>query len=113
MIKITAQDILVTHIQVCHVIGKPAEIDNPHVLNDIERQLKTNLQWFTDLQAASYVGMQIRKLKPFSYANNATAVAITKAVLGMADYDSLGVDKIYEALGASSVVDEVAEKIVA
>ncbi len=114
MISITAQDLLVAHIHICHMVAKPSNLQIPQVLNDIENQLKTNLSWFSGMQAAAYIGLQIIKRRPFEYANDATATALTMAIAGLddvmikTDKDILLVNSI---LDSSSVVDDVVDEL--
>jgi len=108
--KISAQDVLVAHIYVCHQLGFPAELSNPATLKNLETQLNTNLSWFSPVELAAYVGLQITKQKPFSHANNATATALAMAILG--SDKELKPKEISEALQSSSVVDEVADQLV-
>jgi len=108
--NLTAQDILVIHVFVCEALGSRVELMKPRVLNDIESQLKTNLNWFSSIEVAAYVGLQITKRKPFKSANNATATALTIALLGA--NKNINVQAAFDALESSSVVEDVADQLV-
>lgn len=112
MSNLTAQDILVSHIQVCHGLAVPAELTKPAVLNEIDKQLGTNLLWFDNKQTAAYVGMQIAKLKPFRYANRATAAALVIALLRHSGGKGKTSPKeVIALIENNSVVDDVADQL--
>lgn len=108
--KVSAQDILIAHIYLCHALKLEAKLVKPGVLKDIESQLNNNLSWFSPLELAAYVGLHLIKQKPFAFANKATAASMVMAITR--DSSGLSAQEIVAVLESSSIVDEVADRLV-
>ena len=76
MISLTSQDLLLAHIIVAHKLKYPVLLSKPEILVNIEKQLDTNLGFFSDSQKIAYIGIMLYNNQPFKYVNKATTVAV-------------------------------------